>query len=112
MIIALPVANGTLCMHFGHCEMFALITVDTDAKRIIERSDIVSPPHQPGLLPQWLHEHGVNVVISGGMGERARAIFESHNIQVVIGARLDDPQRIVEDYLAGTLCTGENICDH
>jgi predicted Fe-Mo cluster-binding NifX family protein len=112
MIIALPIAAGNLCMHFGHCEKFALIKVDPDTKRIIERNDIPSPPHQPGLLPQWLHEQGVNVVISGGMGQRAQAIFEANDIQVVIGAQPDDPQRIVENYLAGTLGTGDNICDH
>ena len=28
MKIAIPLANGQLAMHFGHCEQFALIDVD------------------------------------------------------------------------------------
>ena len=36
MKVAIPLANGKLAMHFGHCERFALIDVDTAEKKIIE----------------------------------------------------------------------------
>jgi predicted Fe-Mo cluster-binding NifX family protein len=28
MRIAIPMAGGTLCPHFGHCEQFAIVDVD------------------------------------------------------------------------------------
>lgn len=30
MKIAIPVAEGKLCMHFGHCEVFALFDVNEE----------------------------------------------------------------------------------
>ena len=35
MKIAIPVADGKLCMHFGHCEKFALIDID-EVKNVIQ----------------------------------------------------------------------------
>lgn len=99
-------------MHFGHCEKFALLDVDKQAKKILGRKDVDSPPHQPGLLPSWLAEQGVNLVIAGGMGQRALQIFQSHGIQVLVGASPEAPERIVGEYLAGTLKSGGNVCDH
>mgnify|MGYP000197517347 CR=1 FL=1 len=112
MRIAIPLANGNLSMHFGHCECFALIDVDQMEKKIIKREDITAPPHQPGLLPPWLAEQGVEVIIAGGMGQRAQGLFAQQGIQVVIGAPAETPERLVNDFLSGTLAVGENICDH
>jgi len=112
MKIAIPLADGRLAMHFGHCERFALIDTDPAQKRILKREDVVAPPHQPGLLPAWLAEHGANVIIAGGMGQRAQGLFDESGIEVVVGAPAETPERLVEDYLAGTLQSGENVCDH
>ena len=112
MRIAIPVANGKLALHFGHCEQFALIDVDTASKQILNQDFIQAPPHQPGLLPRWLKEKGVNMVISGGMGSRAQNLFIQVGIQVITGTASEEPKTLVEDYIAGCLVTGENICDH
>ncbi|HDS30457.1 MAG TPA: ATPase, partial [Firmicutes bacterium] len=63
MIIAIPLADEKLALHFGHCQKFALMKVDLDSKRILQRTDVDAPPHQPGLLPRWLGEMGVNIII-------------------------------------------------
>lgn len=112
MRIAIPMADGKLAMHFGHCERFALLDVDPREKKILKREDIDAPPHEPGLLPRWLAELGANTIISGGMGQRARGLFAERGIQVVVGAPSDTPERLVGNYLAGTLQVGENACDH
>ncbi len=112
MKIAIPLAGGKLSMHFGHCERFALVDVDPTEKTILKREDIDAPPHQPGLLPKWLAERGANVIIAGGMGQRAQDLFLEQGIQVIIGAPADTPERLAGDYLAGTLQSGENVCDH
>jgi predicted Fe-Mo cluster-binding NifX family protein len=110
--IAIPLADGKLAMHFGHCERFALIDVDTSEKRILSREDIDAPPHQPGLLPPWLAERGANMIIARGMGQRAYGLFADRGMQVVVGAPAETPEKIVANYLAGTLQAGENVCDH
>lgn len=112
MRYAVPVSDGKLAAHFGHCEQFALIDVDVAAKTILRKELVTSPGHQPGFLPGWLAEEGVSAVIAGGMGSRAQALFDEHRIRVIVGAMGDDPEQIVLDYIRGTLATGENVCDH
>ena len=112
MKIALPIAEGKLCMHFGHCEQFALLEVDEKTKTVTNKQMLTPPPHEPGVLPRWLHEQGANVIIAGGMGQRAQSLFAENGIKVVVGAPGDTPEILVAAYLAGTLKTGTNVCDH
>ena len=112
MRYAVPVSQNMLSTHFGHCEHFALFDVDEQKKEIIRKEFIPSPGHQPGLLPQWLADEGVSVVIAGGMGSRAQGLFQQNRIQVIIGALEGDPEKAVLHHLNDTLATGDNICDH
>jgi len=112
MKFAIPVAGGTMSPHFGHCEHFALIDVDEQSKKILRKELVPSPGHEPGLLPRWLAEQGVSIVIAGGMGSRAQSIFQQNNIVVIIGTMENDPEKAVLNYLNGQLATGDNICDH
>lgn len=112
MRYAIPVTDGRLAAHFGHCEHFALIDVDETTKAIVRKELVASPGHQPGLLPIWLAGEGVSAVIAGGMGSRAQALFSENRIQVIVGAMGDDPEQIVLDYMRGSLEAGDNICDH
>ena len=112
MRYAVPVSGGMMSPHFGHCEQFALFDVDEQKKEIIKKELVNSPGHQPGLLPEWLAEQGVSLVIAGGMGSRAQGLFQQNGIGVVLGALEGDPEKAVRRYLGGRLTTGENICDH
>jgi predicted Fe-Mo cluster-binding NifX family protein len=112
MRIAIPMADGRLAQHFGHCAKFALVDVDPAAKAITASTEVDAPEHQPGLLPVWLKERGVNLVIAGGMGSRAQALFQAASIQVLTGAPAEAPQNLVQQFLDGTLTTGANVCDH
>ena len=112
MKIAIPVQAGRVSMHFGHCEEFALYKVDENDKTILGKTTHQPPAHEPGVLPRWLHELGANVVITGGMGQRAQQLFAQNGITVVVGAPADPPEQLSSAYLSGTLQAGENICDH
>lgn len=112
MRIAIPLAEGKLAMHFGHCQHFAMVDVDPTAKKILKREDIAAPPHEPGLLPPWLAERGANIIIAGGMGQRAHDLFAARGMEVMLGAAAETPEKLVTDYLAGTLTLGTNLCDH
>jgi predicted Fe-Mo cluster-binding NifX family protein len=110
--IALPVSEEQVATHFGHAPKFAMFDVDQEKKVIQDVRLIDAPPHQPGMLPGWLAERGANLVITGGMGQRAVSLFAERGIQVVMGAPEAEPRAIVESYLAGTLPSGQNLCDH
>ena len=111
MKFAIPLADGRLCMHFGHCEQFALVETD-EQNNIVDTTLLTPPPHEPGVLPAWLHEQGANVIIAGGMGQRAQQLFAQNNIVVVAGAPSEPPEQLVSGYLGGKLETGDNACDH
>ena len=108
--IAIPCAEGRLAMHFGHCREFAL--VDVEDGRVARVATAEPPAHAPGVLPAWLQEQGVNVVVAGGMGSRAQALFTQAGIRVVVGAPSLGPEEIARQYVDGTLAAGDNICDH
>lgn len=111
MIIAIPCVEKKLCMHFGHCEQFAFVSVN--GKNEIEKTEMVTPPpHEPGLLPKWLGEKNVSIIIAGGMGSRAQTLFQQNGIKVVTGAVSDIPETLVKAYFEETLKTGVNTCDH
>jgi predicted Fe-Mo cluster-binding NifX family protein len=110
MKIAIPMANGRLTAHFGHCQEFALVEVE--GNEIRKKEMLVPPPHEPGVLPNWLHQLGADVIIAGGMGQRAVGLFEERGIKVFTGAPALAPEELVNSYLNNTLMTGANLCDH
>ena len=110
MKFAIPLAEGKLTAHFGHCQEFAL--VDVEDNKIKNKETLVPPPHEPGVLPRWLHEQGTDVIIAGGMGGRALDLFALNGIKVMIGAPTLTPEELVEQYLDDSLQTGANVCDH
>jgi len=112
MKYAVPVSGGGVSPHFGHCEQFALIDVDEERKVIVKKELVPSPGHEPGLLPKWLAEEGVSVIIAGGMGSRAQNLFQQNRIKVIINVLENDPEKAVRNYLAGKLAVGDDVCDH
>ncbi|MGA7143739.1 MAG: iron-sulfur cluster carrier protein MrpORP [Desulfobacterales bacterium] len=109
-VLVIPVAEGKLSSHFGHCKQFAFIEIQNG---IIAKTKMLIPPaHEPGVLPQWLSEQGADIVIAAGMGEKAQQLLEKSGIEVIIGAPMDSPSSLTKRYLSGTLVTGANVCDH
>lgn len=110
MKFAIPMAMGKLTTHFGHCREFCLM--DVESGKITATETLEPPPHEPGVLPRWLHDKGVNVIITGGMGQMARQLFDQAGITVVTGAPVETPEKLVMAYLENTLETGDNACGH
>ncbi|MFO8053763.1 MAG: NifB/NifX family molybdenum-iron cluster-binding protein [Bacteroidales bacterium] len=108
--IAIPTIKGVLCPHFGQCEAFVIITIENDS--IIREERLEPPLHQPGVYPKWLHELGVTEIIAGGMGQKAKVIFEQNGIQVRLGVEPRPAKQAVEELMLSRLETGENLCDH
>ena len=109
-VIVVPVTDQLLSSHFGHCEEFYF--AETEDKKIVGEHKIVPPEHEPGLYPRWVKAQGGDLVIAGGMGQKARNLFAENGVEVVVGAPIEDPRKVVEDYLNGVLHTTANSCDH
>lgn len=108
--IALPVDGGNVSTHFGHSPHFGIFEVR--GKEIIGENYVQPPAHSPGVLPAWLEEQGVKVVLASGMGRRAISRFEDAGIKVVCGVPAGPAKDAVTAYLNGNLAPGENVCDH
>lgn len=103
-------AGDNLSEHFGHCQKFAFVDVDNNS---ITNITILDPPeHQPGTYPRWVADNGATDVIAGGMGPMAVNLFNEAGVNVFVGASLDTPTNLVNNFLAGKLRLNANFCDH
>jgi predicted Fe-Mo cluster-binding NifX family protein len=109
-IIAIPMENGVLCAHFGHCQTFAIVKVENSV--IIEINELVPPEHVPGLYPKWVAQFGVTDVIAGGMGQQAIMLFNQQNINAFVGAPMKNASELVNDFIADKLSLSANYCNH
>ncbi|AEE15218.1 ATPase-like, ParA/MinD [Thermodesulfobium narugense DSM 14796] len=110
MRIAIPMAQGELCAHFGHCEVFGI--ADVEDGKIVKEEYLTPPPHAPGVIPNWLAKQKVNVVLTGGMGPMAKNLMRQNGIEVITGVSGGTLRDVVEAYLNNKLVIGENSCDH
>ena len=108
--IAIPVIDGNLNSHFGHTNQFYIYEIENNS--IVKEDVLAPPPHEPGVYPKWLADMGITDVISGGMGQRAIALFNQNKINVFIGVPIKEPKDLVVDYMNKTLETSDNSCDH
>lgn len=109
-VVAIPTSRNCLCQHFGHCEKFAIFNIED--RKITQETYTTPPPHEPGVLPEWLANKGVTHVIAGGMGQRAISLFNQNNIQVFTGAQEIPAKMLVEEFINNSLKMGNNACDH
>ena len=112
MKIAIPVENGCLNPHFGGSREFAIVEVDPDTKATLRNETLAAPEHQPGVFPRWLRGLGVELVIVGGIGQRALAIFAQHGIQVRAGFPNAPVEALVAACLEGQLVQSPAGCAH
>lgn len=107
MRIAIATDGTSVSHHFGRCALYTLI--DVDDGEIIERNILKNPGHQPNFLPQFLHSHGVNCIMSGGMGQKARALFDQYNIEPIVGVE-GEIETVIDAVLNDEIEGGENLC--
>lgn len=105
--IAVASDNNQVAEHFGHCENFDIYVAENG--QIVKGESVPNPGHKPGFLPVFLHEQGVDVIISGGMGGGAIDLFNENNIEVIVGAR-GDARTAAEEYLKGELKSTGSVC--
>jgi len=105
--IIIPNDNGLVSEHFGHSPVFTLFEIEDN--KITRETNINTPGHQPGMLPKFFHEKGIDIVITGGMGNRAIELFNTYNIEVIVGAN-GSVKNVIRQFLEGKLQTGESTC--
>ena len=107
MKIAISTDGDFVSAHFGRCPEFTI--VDIKEGKVETKKTVQNPGHQPGFIPQFLHEKGVKCIICGGMGARATQFFDELGIQAIVGisGKIDD---VIKEFSKGTLQGGESLC--
>ena len=103
--------DSTVCGHFGGSPYFILVDVDGDT--VISLHGVANPyfpEHQPGQVPAFIRSQSVQAMVSGGMGARAVALFQTYGVETATGAS-GTVRLALDQYLAGTLPTAEP-CAH
>lgn len=102
---------GEVSAHFGRCPAYVMAQV---AGGRIEGAEVVQNPyyegHQPGVMPYFISQLGANVILAGGMGPRAVALFHGFGIEVATGA-VGNVRKVLEAYLRGEV-SGIVPCAH
>ena len=110
MKVAIAAEGKELSGHFGHCSSFHIYEINGKEAKFLE--SVTPPPHEPGLIPQWLSGYNVDAVITGGMGRKAKEIFEEKRIKVYDGIEPGPIESIAKDFAKGELKKGTSTCDH
>jgi len=105
--VAIAAQGKQVSEHFGHCEGFAIYSID--AGKIVKQEFLANPGHKPGLLPNLLNDQGVKVIIAGGIGGGAIDIFNEKGIEVFSGAS-GTLEQAIEQYLQGKLDSTGSVC--
>ena len=107
MKIAISTDNEYVSAHFGRCPSFTLVEVVN--AEVVNKEMIKNPGHHPGFLPQFFKELGVECIIAGGMGNKARDLFDQYQIQQIVGitGKIEDT---ISKLVDGTLKGGESLC--
>ena len=109
MIIAIPTDGNNVAAHFGRCEKYTLF--DFTNNTVSNIRNLANPGHEPGFLPKYLAEQGVNCIIASGMGGKAQELFNQYNIEMLLGCQ-GEINNVIEMYSAKKLVAGESTCDH
>ncbi|MFQ6100944.1 MAG: NifB/NifX family molybdenum-iron cluster-binding protein [Anaerolineae bacterium] len=95
--------DSVISPHFGRCPYY--IIVDLEGREVKQVNAVANPyygQHAPGVVPEFIHNQGADVMLTGGMGGRAIAFFQQYGVEAVTGAS-GTVRRALEQYLGGEL---------
>ncbi len=96
--IAIPISEGRLFPSFGKATEFAIFHIQN--QEIIKKEILHPPPHGPDVLPDWIHDLGVSVIIAGNIGSKAMENFEAKGTTVITGSSSVSPDELVKQHLS------------
>jgi len=107
MRVALSTDGDYVSAHFGRCPSFTIL--DIEDGKIVKKEIVANPGHQPGLIPEFLRQRGVDCIVCGGMGMRAMELFQEFGIQTILGVS-GKIEEVIDKIQKGSLAGGESLC--
>lgn len=104
--------EANVSAHFGRCPYYTIVEIEND--KIGLNYKVENPFYgshgPPGQVPEFIRDQNANVIIAGGMGQRAVGFFDQFGIEAVTGAS-GKVEAVVAAYLKGAL-KGTTPCSH
>ena len=95
--------DSVVSPHFGRCPYYILVDITgRDVGEVRAEANPYYGQHSPGQVPGFIHQRGVDVMLTGGMGRRAIGFFQQYGIQPVTGA-YGTVRHALEQFLDGQL---------
>ena len=101
--IAIPMADGAFCEHFGAAKEFLILEGSQAHGQVTARQQLAAPEHQPGSLPKWLATQQIDVVVVSAIGERALIMLAEAGIETRLAAEGMNPSALAIACLEGKL---------
>lgn len=110
MKAAVTYENGQVFQHFGHTETFKVYEIEE--KNIVKSEVIPTNGSGHGALADFLKDHGVEVLICGGIGGGAQNALAQAGIKLYGGVS-GNADEAVEEWLKGSLNYNPDVsCSH
>lgn len=110
MRIAVTYENGKIFQHFGHTEQFKVY--DVEDGKIVSSKIVDSNGSGHGALAGFLCNHGIEVLICGGIGGGAQTALAHAGIKLYGGVS-GNADAAVQDFLDGKLDYNPDVkCNH
>lgn len=79
--------EALVSQHFGRCPYYVVVEIVNEEIREVKavQNPFYGSHGQPGEVPTFIKNLGVQAIIAGGMGPRAIGFFEQFGIQAVTG---------------------------
>lgn len=105
--------NAEVSFHFRRAPFFTFVDLDPDGEVVsVEgKENPFLSVHGPGVMPGFIREEGVDMIVTGGMGARAADLFRQWGIEPVVGAQ-GKVIGVLRAILAGEEFEGELCTPH
>ena len=110
--IAIPTSGNLVDSHFGHCEMYTVISADDNLN--VTGTEILPSPHGCGCksdIADQLASDGVTHMLAGGIGDGAMNVLNGRGINVIRGCS-GDATEVVKLFLSGLVEDSGTGCNH
>ena len=108
--IAIPVSNGNLALQFENSSQFLIYDLSVSDSVVTARHLESGINKHPELVLEKLTKQGVNVVITRWIRKDVAKSLCDNKIQLYVGASIQEPDKLVENFIEGDLVTDDKMC--
>ena len=106
MRIAIPLKQKDFSLNFSNCDQFALIDIKTGTRQILNTKYVTPPSFNIKILPGWIQENEVDLILAGGMPAQAQNLFADNHIEVRVGFLNGSIKEVIETFIESQLNPG------